>query len=649
MTRILHTLRLTALCLTAALLSSVSVYADDTVSETFIFNTSTGLQAMGFDVSSLDQSPNLDLEENQAYSIGGSVSFSNNNNGTPTRIFKDSNGALTLRIYNGAQLTFSVPEGCFIERINFTRSGSNFNLSPISGDYYWNTSKQVSSITFTADGSTYLQQVEVLYTRPSSSEASVAAPTVSPAACTFTQRPFQVSLSCATEGASIYYTTDGSTPAAKNGTLYTPSSPIMLTNTTTVKAIAVLNDVASNVAVATYTYEPVAENHPALFQVVTNVSEITADHTYLIGSANKDGRLNHKEFADHTYLIGSANKGYVLGYQKARNRQAVAATITDAQLSVEKLASDTTDTSNPYPLTFIPDGTGKFLIKDMVSGKYLACGTGQKNQLISTKQGYAASVTIDAKNDATLILSNTTNKGYCYMAFNSFDELFNCYTQNPSEDPVQIYKQLTGRFTITEASYATYYTDKAFIMPDGVKGGIVTERPQNGGLVLTYYYTPGSLVPPLTPIVLKGNAGNYIFPLTSTTEEAPAGNLLRGTLSDGNTASNDDASGTTYYQLSMEEEGVGFYYGADNGAAFDIGANKAYLVLTTEQQQSMKQTGLIFTDIEEDVPAAIAPIRHAAHSAAHSLYDLGGRQVQPKHGTLPQGIYIMNGQKVLVR
>ena len=643
MTRILHTLRLTALCLTAALLSSVSVYADETVSETFIFNTSAGLKAMGFDVSSLNQIPNLYLEENHAYSIGGSVSFSNNNNGSPTCIFKDINGALTLRIYNGAQLTFSVPEGCFIKRINFTPSGSKFNLSPISedyisedyisGDYYWNTSKQVSSITFKAVENTFLQQVEVLYTRPSSSEASVAAPTFSPAACTFTQRPFQVSLSCATEGASIYYTTDGSTPAANNGTLYTPSSPIVLTNTTTVKAIAVLNDVASNVAVATYTYEPAVENHPALFQVVTDVRELTADHTYLIGSAN-----------------GSANKGYVLGYQKkASNRQAVAATITDGQLSVEKLASSTSDTSNPYPLTFIPDGTGKFLIKDMVSGKYLACGTGQKNQLLSTDQGYSASVVIDAEKNAKLILSNTSNDGRCYMGFNRPYELFSCYAQNSGQDPVQIYKQLTGRFTITEASYATYYTDKAFIMPDGVKGGIVTERPQNGGLVLTYYYTPGSLVPPLTPIVLKGNAGNYIFPLTSTTEEAPAGNLLRGTLSDGNTASNDDASGTTYYQLSMEEEGIGFYYGADNGAAFDIGANKAYLVLTTEQQQSMKQTGLIFTDIEEDVPAAIAPIRPAAHSAAPSLYDLGGRQVQPKHGTLPQGIYIMNGQKVLVR
>ena len=135
MTRILHTLRLAALCLTAALLSSVSVYADATVTETFIFNTSTGLQAMGFDVSGLDKSTGLNLAENHAYSIGGSVSFSNNNNGSPTCIFKDINGALTLRIYNGAQLTFSVPEGCFIKRINFTPSGSKFNLSPISEDY----------------------------------------------------------------------------------------------------------------------------------------------------------------------------------------------------------------------------------------------------------------------------------------------------------------------------------------------------------------------------------------------------------------------------------------------------------------------------------------------------------------------------------
>lgn len=633
MKRNLHTLRLTVFCLIAAIVSSVSAYADKTVSETFIFNTTEGLKAMGLDVSSLEKGTGLNLEDDYAYNIGGNVSFSNKNGQkTQTRIFKDSKGYLDLRLYSETQLTFSVPKGCFITRINFTPNGSNFKLSPISGDYYWETSKQVTSASFTAGASTFIKQIEVIYTRPSSSEVSVAAPTFSPAACTFTQRPFQVSLSCTTEGASIYYTTDGSTPAANNGTAYTLGSPIVLTNTTTVKAIAVLNNAASNVAVATYTYEPATKNYPALFQVVTATSELTAGHTY---------------------LIGCANKGYVLGYQRRTdNRQAVAATITDGQLTVETLATSTSDEANPYPLTFIPEGSDKFLIQDMVSGKYLACGTSSsKNQLLSTAQGYSASVTIDTVKNATLILSNSKNADACYMACNSISKLFNCYSSDKytNQDPVQIYKQLTGNFTITEAGYATYYTDKAFVMPDGVKGGIVTERPQNGGLVLTYYYTPGSLVPPLTPIVLKGNAGNYIFPLTTTTEVAPAGNLLRGTLTDGNTASDDDASGTTYYQLSKEDEGIGFYYGADNGAAFTIGANKAYLVLTSEQQQSMKHTGLIFTDIEEDIPASIAPIRPTGSSAAPSLYDLGGRKVQAKHGALPQGIYIMNGQKVLVR
>lgn len=56
----------------------------------------------------------------------------------------------------------------------------------------------------------------------------------------------------ATTGASIYYTTDGSTPAVNNGTLYTGS--FTLTATTTVKAIAVLDGKVSDPAEQTFTY-----------------------------------------------------------------------------------------------------------------------------------------------------------------------------------------------------------------------------------------------------------------------------------------------------------------------------------------------------------------------------------------------------------
>ena len=65
-----------------------------------------------------------------------------------------------------------------------------------------------------------------------------------------------VDITCATEGATIYYTTDGTTPAANNGTEY-DGNGVEITATTTLKAIAIKNSVSSDVASATYTIYPV--------------------------------------------------------------------------------------------------------------------------------------------------------------------------------------------------------------------------------------------------------------------------------------------------------------------------------------------------------------------------------------------------------
>ncbi len=61
-----------------------------------------------------------------------------------------------------------------------------------------------------------------------------------------------VTISCTTSGASIYYTTDGSTPSSTNGTLY--SGSFSVSATTTVKAIAVASGYTnSSVASKTFT------------------------------------------------------------------------------------------------------------------------------------------------------------------------------------------------------------------------------------------------------------------------------------------------------------------------------------------------------------------------------------------------------------
>lgn len=77
----------------------------------------------------------------------------------------------------------------------------------------------------------------------------VATPTFSPTAGTYTSAQ-SVTIACATDGATIYYTTDGTEPTTSS-TVY--SAPISVSETTTIKAIAVKNGMA-NSAVAEAEY-----------------------------------------------------------------------------------------------------------------------------------------------------------------------------------------------------------------------------------------------------------------------------------------------------------------------------------------------------------------------------------------------------------
>lgn len=81
-------------------------------------------------------------------------------------------------------------------------------------------------------------------------ELAVADPVIAPATRTFTSK-LNVTINCATDGAKIYYTTDGSDPT-NDSTLY--EEAFTISATTTVKAIAVKDNwTASGVVSETYT------------------------------------------------------------------------------------------------------------------------------------------------------------------------------------------------------------------------------------------------------------------------------------------------------------------------------------------------------------------------------------------------------------
>lgn len=83
--------------------------------------------------------------------------------------------------------------------------------------------------------------------------SKVATPVFSPESGSTFNDEVEVTLACATTGATIYYTTDGSTPTSSS-TVY--SGAITLSATTTIKAIAVKAGMTnSDVATGTYTKE----------------------------------------------------------------------------------------------------------------------------------------------------------------------------------------------------------------------------------------------------------------------------------------------------------------------------------------------------------------------------------------------------------
>ena len=151
-----------------------------------------------------------------------------------------------------------------------------------AGYYSYNTTKSVTN---------YLPKATFTFTAGAVQEA-VATPTFTPAAGTYTSAQ-SVTIACATEGATIYYTTDGSVPSATNGTVY--SEAIAVNENTTIKAIAVKDGMA-NSAVAEAEY----------------VINITADYAVSVapdGGNINFGTVDYENNATATRTITVTNTG----------------------------------------------------------------------------------------------------------------------------------------------------------------------------------------------------------------------------------------------------------------------------------------------------------------------------------------------------
>ena len=128
-------------------------------------------------------------------------------------------------------------------------------------------------------------------------QAGLAAPSISPASGTYYD-PINVTITCPSSGAKIYYTTNGSNPTTSS-TQYT--GPFTVSSNATVKAISALNGEVSTVVSATYE-----------FATATSVANIAA---YSAVADETVVKFNNPVYAlaqHNRYLYVKDNSGYAL-------------------------------------------------------------------------------------------------------------------------------------------------------------------------------------------------------------------------------------------------------------------------------------------------------------------------------------------------
>lgn len=220
--------------------------------------------------------------DQQTTSQGITIYYAKAGSNTPTSQGLTANH---IRFYKNTTVTVSA--GSPITKIEFTPDGSGYDAANFVPNVGATTSDgwsgNATEVTFTMAAQYRCKKMVVTL-----SDGTVAAPYFTPGEGTI-YGPTEVKIN-AQDGATINYTLDGSTPTTASAVY---SEPINVTATTTIKAIATLDGVTSDVATATYTmetaqsvaniaaYAALADNETAGFSSPVVVTYANGQNTYV--------------------------------------------------------------------------------------------------------------------------------------------------------------------------------------------------------------------------------------------------------------------------------------------------------------------------------------------------------------------------------
>lgn len=189
----------------------------------------------------------------------------------------------------------------------------------------------------------------------------------------------------------------------------------------------------------------------------------------------------------------------------------------------------------------------------------------------------------------------------------------------------------------TEEGFGTFYTDKNYVLPQGLTAFGYTSIDSNNTLTKSVEYVAGDIVPANTAVVVKGAKGSYNYynteeVATKTIEKT----LLKGVTTDTRI---EAASGVKRYILTRADDGILAFYRTNSGT-INVKANRAYLEVPTAMAVASFSLEGTATGINNVVTTA----------AKQGIYTISGVRLNATTTKeLPAGIYIVDGKKVIVK
>ena len=189
----------------------------------------------------------------------------------------------------------------------------------------------------------------------------------------------------------------------------------------------------------------------------------------------------------------------------------------------------------------------------------------------------------------------------------------------------------------TPEGFGTFYTDKNYVLPQGLTAFGYTSIDGNNTLTKSVEYVAGDIVPANTAVVVKGAKGSYNY---YNTEEVATKiiekNLLKGVTTDTRI---EATSGVKRYILTRADDGILAFYRTNTGN-INVKANRAYLEVPTAMAVASFSLEGSATGINNVVTTA----------AKQGIYTISGVRLNATTTKeLPAGIYIVDGKKVIVK